>query len=183
MVQPNWSMIASMETAGIPMSLVAGANFEALMISILADLERRFSVDRNRTYLAGYSRAGNSTLYFGLHWPDRWAGIVVAAGYYNPPEPVFDNLANLAVLAAYGKDKQHRAANEFTARLKGPKVATLACQPRAIDDPFEQRAWRWMAQQKRDPHPKTVRYTLHNPQHSGAYWIPDHAHQGDRRDL
>lgn len=42
---------------------------------VLADVERRFPIDRDRVYLTGLSMGGGGTLWLGLTRPDIWAAI------------------------------------------------------------------------------------------------------------
>jgi len=122
--------------------------------------------------LTGYSRAGNATWYFGLHWPDRWAGIVPVSGYYPFPRTVAGNVATLPVLAAHGADRRHRAANAWTRRAARMVDATrLGNRGRGLNDPFAGQAWAWMEERRRVPLPKRVRYALFDPRHGGAYWL------------
>ncbi|MHC4953781.1 MAG: hypothetical protein ACYTGZ_07810 [Planctomycetota bacterium] len=177
-VQPNWAMVTLMEQSGIPMSMTAGRNFQSLVLSILADLERRMHVDRARVVAGGFSRGGNATLYFGTHWPDRFAGIITASGYYKVEDRLLNNLRHVAVLAASGADKGHRDSNAFTAKLatalkrRGHShVDTFRSKGRAIDDPFRDEAWKWIMGNSGVALPRRVRYALRDPAHRGAYWL------------
>ena len=174
----NWNMITAAQTAKIPMSMTAGRAFQSYLLSVIADLERRFNVDRDRIFLGGYSRAGNSAWYHGVHWPDLWAGILPVSGYYKTDAAMWDNLRNTAIFAAHGGDRMHRAANDFTARLarklkgrEGFTVELLKAKGRGVDPPFWTKAWAWMGDRKRDPLPPKVRYALFDAAHRGAFWL------------
>jgi len=178
-VQPNWPMIAVMEQAGIPVSMVAGREFQSLVLSILVDLERRIPVDHGRLYIGGYSRGGNSAWYLGIHWPDRFAGIIAASGYYPIDEKFLHNLDHVRVLAAVGKDQRHKDSNAFTKRTaeslrrkRHTKTQILVSDGRAIDESFVKRAWAWMDEGEASVAlPSRVRYSMDDAAHRGAYWI------------
>ncbi len=171
-VAPNWTMIQAAEAEGIPMSMTAGPGFQSLLLSIVADLERRCRIDRDRVFLTGYSRAGNATWYFGLHWPDRWAGIVPVSGYYPFERVLAPNLATVPVFAVHGADRMHRAANTWTRKAARLIKAELLSSPgRGVDDPYPEKSWAWMEEKRRDPLPKRVRYAMFDPRHREAYWM------------
>lgn len=158
-------------------SMTAGYAVQSAVLSVLADLERRFRCDRDRVFCGGYSRFGNMTWYEGVHWPDAWAGIAPASGYYEFDDALLPNLRHVAVLAASGRDPGHRASNEFTARTAGRlksgghgDVTTHAPKGRAIEglgEPF----LAWIAARRRTALPKSVTYVLVDPRHRGAYWL------------
>ncbi|MDH3591469.1 MAG: hypothetical protein OER88_06300 [Planctomycetota bacterium] len=189
-VTPNWTLMQALQTHGRPMSMTAGAGFQSFLLTILADLERRFPVDRDRTFLGGYSRGGNSVWFYGTHRPDLWAGIVPVSGYFQCDRALLDNLKGVAIFAAHGADRGHRAANEFTRRLAAQlrtrkfDVEVLAARPRGVDAPFPERVTAWMERPRRDPLPRRVRFAAAGPQFHSAYWVEIAETRGTRlRDL
>jgi len=178
LVQVNWTMVALMEEKGIPMSMTAGRNFQSLVLSIVADLERRIPVDRSRVFVGGFSRGGNAAWYFGVHWPDRFAGVMPASGYYPVPDKLLGNLDHVGVFAAIGVDRGHRDSNAYTektARLlkrRGhPRVGMYRSTSRAVDGSIREEAWKWLLGTRGEALPKRVRYALQDEAHGSAYWI------------
>lgn len=168
---------ASFTLGKAPVSMTAGFAVQSIVLSVTADLERRFHVDRDRVFCGGFSRFGNTALYEGLHWPDLWAGIVPAAGYYDFDDALLPNLEHVAVLAAHGTDKGHRAANDCTARLarrlataRHRDVTQHAAAGRAIDG-LGPVFLAWIAERRRTALPRAFTYVLHDPRHRGAYWL------------
>jgi hypothetical protein len=177
-VQPNWEMVSLMEQSGIPMSMTAGREFQSLVLSIVADLERRIPVDRSRIVTGGYSRGGNAAWYFGVHWPDRFSAILPASGYYPIDDKLLGNLDHVAVLAAVGVDRGHRDSNSFTAKLaetlrarKHGRVQIHRSTTRAVDGIFPTRALKWLGTVEGVAHPRRVRYALRDAAHGHAYWV------------
>ena len=178
LVQVNWTMVALMEEKGIPMSMTAGRNFQSLVLSIVADLERRMPVDRSRVFVGGFSRGGNAAWYFGIHWPDRFAGVIPASGYYRVPDKLLGNLDHVGVFAAFGVDRGHRDSNRHTEKMarllkaRGhSRVGIYRSDGRAVDGPIRERAWEWMRGTRSVALPKRVRYALQDEAHGSAYWI------------
>jgi len=178
LVQINWTMVALMEERGIPMSMTAGRDFQSLVLSILADLERRMQVDRSRVFVGGYSRGGNAAWYFGIHWPDRFVGVLPASGYYKSHDKLLGNLEYVGVFAAFGTDRGHRDSNKYTektARLlkrRGHKrVELFRNEGRAVDGSIREKSWEWMLATRGTALPRRVRYAMQDDAHGRAYWL------------
>ena len=50
-------------------------------LEVLAQAEKLYATDKQRTYLTGHSMGGHGTWYLGATYPDRFAAIAPAAGY------------------------------------------------------------------------------------------------------
>ena len=64
-------------------------------MQLLAEIETILEVDPGRTYLTGESAGGYGVWTIGLRYPDRFAALVPAAGYYNWPFVVPENICDL----------------------------------------------------------------------------------------
>jgi len=180
-VQPNWPMVAEMESAGIPMSMTAGRDFQSLVLSILGDLDRHVPVDRRRVYVGGYSRGGNSAWYFGVHWPDRFTGIIPVSGYYSIGDDFLAHLDSVRVLAGVGTDAGHKDSNAKTRsmalllkRRDHGAVEIFEADGRAANAALAKRAWEWMGEGRGEGEeslPSRVRYVTDDPAHTTAYWV------------
>jgi len=168
-VDINWAMLAQAAKVE-PMSLVIGTGFQSYLLSVLADLERRFRVDRDRVFLGGDGRGANGVWYQATNWPDLWAGVIAANGHYKILPELHGNLHGDRVLAAFSM-KQNRAAAAYNQQLGKRIGATLVDVGAAQGAAFESAAWEWMKKRTRDPFPKKVRYTLFDPTLRGAFWI------------
>ena len=160
----------------MPFSLTAGTASQCVLLTVLRDLERRIRFDPDRVFVSGYSRGGNAAPYFGTHWPDRFAGIVPAAGYYPVEDAFLGNLDHVAVLAAWGDDPGHRDANAYQKALvgrlskAGADVTGRAQAGRATDGSLGPDFLAFAASRRRDALPRSFRYALRDPRHRGAYW-------------
>ncbi|MBI4613003.1 MAG: hypothetical protein HY720_05280 [Planctomycetes bacterium] len=169
---------AGTRLGGERITFTGGVAGQSSVLSIVADFEKRFFVDRDRTFVGGYSRFGNSAWYLGFHWPDRWAGIVPGSGFYQVRQSSLGNVEHLHVLAARGTDAQHEGANRYSAdmaRLLREKGCTLVtefqCEGSCMNAELDRAARDWMKDRVREPLPRKVSYSLYDPHHSGAYWI------------
>jgi hypothetical protein len=128
-----------------------------------------------------------------FHWPGVFAGVVPASGYYSVPDDLLTNVRHVHVLAAWGTDQGHDAANAYSSKLverlrsaRVPGVDSFQVKGgRVIGPDLEAKAWEWMAKTRREPLPEQVTYTLFDPEHSGAYWTAINAvvNPGGRRPI
>ena len=164
----NWAMLMQAATVQ-PMSLVVGTGFQSYLLSVLADMEKRFRVDRDRIFLGGEGRGANGVWYQATCWPDLWAGAIAIHGHYRILPELHGNLDGERVLAGYSKhDAKAASYNQQLGKRIG---ASLLDTGGTVGAAVEKQLWEWMRSRKRDPFPKKVRYTLFDPSLRGAYWI------------
>jgi len=60
---------------GRPSTFYRGMGEEDVL-EVIDDAQRRFPVDANRVYIMGHSMGGSGSYEIGLHWPDRFGGIM-----------------------------------------------------------------------------------------------------------
>jgi len=71
---------------------------------MLADLQRRFSIDPDRIYLTGLSMGGGGALWLGLTRPDLWAAVAAVCPAVPPgTEDLAPNALNLPVHLFHGE--------------------------------------------------------------------------------
>lgn len=147
----------------------------------LADVERRYPIDRDRVYLTGISMGGGGALRLALTRPDIWAAVAPLCPI---AEPGFDALAgnalDLPVRIYHGEDDPivpaakvralHRRlvdAGDPAEYIEYPGVRhnvwDFAYKSGAVFD--------WFAQQKRQRYPARVRLTTERYEYGGAYWV------------
>jgi predicted esterase len=87
----------------------ANAYGEQDVLDVLADVERRFAIDRDRVIVGGYSNGAVGSFHFAEFYPDRFAGIVPIAGTDHGVYPtnafesrLLENLLSVPVRMANG---------------------------------------------------------------------------------
>lgn len=88
-IEPDLPVIYA-QCFGRPSAFYRGMGEEDVL-EVLADVEQRFPVDRDRAYVMGHSMGGSGSYTVGLHYPDLFGGImpIDAAMWARnaPPEP------------------------------------------------------------------------------------------------
>ncbi len=72
-ISPAWSEKTQLEYR-------YSAKEHSLILAVLRDASRQFSIDSNRVFLSGHSIGGDAAWDIGLSHPDLWAGIIVLSG-------------------------------------------------------------------------------------------------------
>ena len=67
----------------------------ASLLSLFEEIKFKYAVDPERVYLTGYSLGGGATWKLGLQFPNKFAAIAPAAGYYQNPPVVPSNICDL----------------------------------------------------------------------------------------
>lgn len=126
-------------TAPIP------AGVDAIVVSLIGELQSEFSVDRDRVYVTGHSMGGYGTWHFIISRPDLFAAAVPIAGGADPalaasvadvPVWAFHGEEDPAVPIAYSRDiieaMRKAGANPRYTVFPGAKHLVW---PLAFDDP------------------------------------------------
>ena len=147
---------------------------------VLAEVERRYSVDPDRVYLTGASMGGAGALRLALTHPDAWAAVAVLC-----PTPVPDlerlaiNALNLPIRLYQGELDPLVSANitrGWQRRLldAGAPVEYIeypAVRHNAWDFAYRNReVLEWFSKQRRNSRPARVRFTTDAYRYSSAYW-------------
>jgi predicted esterase len=148
---------------------------------VVADVERRYPVDRDRIYLTGISMGGGGALWLAETRPDIWAGVVAMCPDSMPgSEELAANLLNVPVRLYHGELDTivpvtssrgwHRRlldAGVPAAYTEYPEtrhnVWTVAY---ARDGAFD-----WLAAQRRNRWPERVHLVARSYRYSSAYWV------------
>jgi len=151
------------------------------VMDVLADVERRFSIDENRVYLTGLSMGGGGTFWIGLTRPDIWAAIApVCPAPPNGTDEFAPNALHLPVhVFQGGADPVVQPANtrEWVDRLErlGTRVEYTE-YPGVGHDSWVNaydngQIFDWFGQFRRDPHPDRVRFVSDRYAYNTAYWV------------
>jgi pimeloyl-ACP methyl ester carboxylesterase len=154
---------------------------ETDVYDMLADIERRFPIDRDRVYLTGISMGGGGALWYALTRPDVWAAVApLAAATIPGSEELAPNALNLPIRLFHGdqdpivpvqssRDWQRRLidvgvdAQYFEFPAVRHNIWDFAYQQGAIFD--------WFAHLRRNRSPERVHFVSQCYRYNSAYWI------------
>lgn len=154
---------------------------EEEVYSVLADVERRFSVDPDRVYLTGASMGGGGALRLALTRPDVWAGVaVVCAAVIPGTESLAPNALNLPIRLFHGDEDPVIPA--ASSRQWQKRLLDLGSPVDYIEFPgVRHNSWDyayrnasifdWFATLRRNRFPPRVRFVTDSYQYSTAYWV------------
>jgi pimeloyl-ACP methyl ester carboxylesterase len=154
---------------------------EGDVYDMLADVERRFTIDRDRVYLTGISMGGAGALWYALTRPDVWAAVApLCAAAIPGSEPLARNLLNLPIRLFHGDQdpvipvQSSRAWQRLLLDAGVPAeyfdypgvrhdVWNFAYKNGAIFD--------WFAQFHRNRFPQRVHFVTQSYRYNSAYWV------------
>jgi len=148
---------------------------------VLADVERRYPVDRDRVYLTGISMGGGGALWLAETHPDLWAGIAAMCPDSMPgSEDLAPNLLNVPLRLYHGEldtivpVASSRAWQRRLLEAGVPAAYTEYPTTRHnVWDVAYSRdgALDWLSAQRRNRWPERVRLVARSYQYSSAYWV------------
>lgn len=143
---------------------------------VLADVQRRYSIDEDRIYLTGHSMGGTGAAYLAMRHPDQFAAIAPLAAAYSFPS-IARNAATIPSLwigGAADAEFYHRGVAVGVERLRkfGAPAVSEAIPGEGHGGPVKDfdRVLAWLLQHKRDPHPRRYYFETDTPMHGAAYW-------------
>lgn len=151
------------------------------VMSVLADVQRRFPVDADRIYLTGLSMGGGGALWMGLTRPDLWAAIAPvcpapprATQAYTPnalhvPVHFFQGAADSVV-----SPDSVRAWSHTLDALGTPVTYTEypGVGHNSWEDAYANgQIFDWFDQHERASHPDRVRFQTRRYKYDSAYWV------------
>lgn len=148
---------------------------------VLADVERRFPIDKDRVYLTGLSMGGGGTLWLGLTRPDIWAAIAPVC----PAPPVETkkfaaNALDYPVFIHQGQADpvvNPDSTRGWVKRLRdlGTKVEYAeyaGVGHNSWEEAYKDEAiFKWFSKYKRNPYPERVRFMTDRYKYNSAYWV------------
>jgi dienelactone hydrolase len=148
---------------------------------VLADVQRRFSVDEDRIYLTGLSMGGGGTLWLGLTRPDIWAAIAAVCPVQPREADLFaPNALNLPVHLFHGDADPVvpvTVSRSWKQRLDDLDTRTHYTEYRNVRHNSWENAYKdgaifdWFAQFQRNRFPDRVRFATDRYEYRSAYWI------------
>ena len=151
------------------------------VMNVLADVQRRFPIDKNRIYLTGLSMGGGGSLWIGLTRPDIWAAIApVCPAPPGGTEVYAPNALNIPMhLHQGGADP---VVSPESVRAWRDRLDSLETQIEYTEYPgVGHESWEnayadgqifdWFEQFERNPHPDRVRFVTDRYKYDEAYWV------------
>jgi predicted peptidase len=126
------------------------------LLALLDQIESKFSVDRDRVYVAGFSMGGSGTWELATAAPDRFAGIVPVAGGW--PVESASALKSLPIWAFHGEEDKTVSVEGSTKIVEAikqaggkPKLTIFPKTGHGIDKQVFSRTdvYDWLLRQKR----------------------------------
>lgn len=146
------------------------------VLSVLAEVQRKYEIDPERIYLTGHSMGGTGAAYLAMRHPDLFAAAAPLAAAYSYPW-LARNLTTIPTLWNAGADDDeyyHRGVAVGLERMrKFGATAILESLPgEGHTGPVKDfhRVFAWLAKYKRDPHPRRYTYETDTPLHGCAFW-------------
>jgi poly(3-hydroxybutyrate) depolymerase len=154
---------------------------ESDVYQMLAEVERRFPIDRDRVYLTGISMGGGGALWYALTRPDVWAAVAPLAPIAPPGIPALAlNAFDLPVRLFQGQEDPIIAAQstrELHRRFQDVGVAARYFEFPGVRHDIWNAAYKngsifdWFAQEKRNRYPDRVRFVADSYRYCSAYWV------------
>jgi pimeloyl-ACP methyl ester carboxylesterase len=153
--------------------------------ALLDQVMRRFNVDGNRVFLAGFSNGGTGALYYAMLWPDYFAAVVpsmaAAVGDAATRGAFPSALASIPVLLLHGakdsiipasESRENQKRLERAGRAAPLEVALLEGRDHDIWLGADQgRTLRFLAGRERDPFPRALTIEMADLTYPRHYWV------------
>jgi poly(3-hydroxybutyrate) depolymerase len=179
---PNWKAVDYIVASPLARGTMGYQGIaEKDVLDVLADVQERFSVDENRTYLTGLSMGGGGTLWLGLSHPHIWAAIApvcpapppmaadLAGNALNIPVKIFQGGADPVVSAASVQEwvERFEAQQVEVEYVEYPGVGHDSWVPAYADGTI----FEWFSQYERDDDPEHVRFSTYDYEHAESFWV------------
>ncbi len=160
------------------------------LLSVIADIERYYKIDRDKICGVGACDGGRQLLLFAAHHPSLFAALAtlrplldpsgIESGAFNPPDPVelIDNLSHVPqfIMHSIG-DAVHPASNSIEfARLCKSKGLDVTLQltkggTRSVQtEDMEEAWWTFVTGKKRIALPQEMTISARQIRYGQAYW-------------
>ncbi|HWQ54093.1 MAG TPA: alpha/beta fold hydrolase [Bryobacteraceae bacterium] len=145
------------------------------ILSVLADVRRRYRVDPDRIYLTGHSMGGTGSAYLAMRHPDVFAAAAPLAAAYSFPW-LAANLKQVPswwIMGAADDHYYHLGVDPGIARLRalGCPVRYTNLPGKGHGGPVEdlEGVVAWLLEHKR-AHPREYVFEVDTPMHGRAWW-------------
>lgn len=145
------------------------------ILSVLAEVRRRYRVDADRIYLTGHSMGGTGSAYLAMRHPDLFAAVAPLAAAYSYPW-LAANLKHVPSWWIMGGDDDHYYHLGVNPGLE--RMRALGCLVRYTNLPGKghygpvedlEGVVAWLLEHKR-AHPREYAFEVDTPRHGHAWW-------------
>jgi predicted esterase len=162
---------------------------EEHILEAIRFLSARFNLDRNRVFVSGFSDGASGVYCLGMRLTDVWAacipwngaiGVVTSPRAGNTPYYALNCRGTSWRATHGGKDQLYPSAGQKPV-IERLKQAGVDIEWKDFEDIGHEggkiiRGDRefvvgWIAHRRRDPMPKEIDWTLHDPRYGQAFWI------------
>jgi enterochelin esterase-like enzyme len=148
---------------------------------MLADVERRFPIDRDRVYLTGMSMGGAGALWLALTRPDVWAAVApVCAAPFAGSEPLAANALDLPIRLFHGdldpivpvESSRNWQRRLLDAGAPAEYIEYPGVRHNAWDVAYRNGAiFDWFAKFRLERFPARVHFVTESYRYRSAYWV------------
>jgi poly(3-hydroxybutyrate) depolymerase len=148
---------------------------------VLADVERRFPIDRDRVYLTGISMGGAGAIWLAATRPDVWAAVApLCPVRMSAAEPFIPNALNLPIRLFQGEQDpivSPGISREWQRKFMNAGVAADYVEYPDVRHDVWDLAYRggttfqWFGKARRNLSPDHVRFVTQSYRYSEAYWV------------
>jgi predicted peptidase len=146
------------------------------VLSVLADVERRYAVDRDRVYITGQSMGGTGSIYLALHHPDLFAAAAPLAAAYSFPWLAANGKLVPTWWMSGAEDAKfyHQGIQVGVDRMKqlglDVRLDKLAGEGHPGGLKHLDEVFAWFLTHRRAAHPHDYLFEVDTPLHGRAYW-------------
>jgi predicted esterase len=146
------------------------------VLRVLQEVRAKYPIDPERIYITGHSMGGTGAVYLAMRHPDLFAAAAPLAAAYSFPW-LARNLTAIPTLWIAGANDDefyHRGVAVGLERLRkfGARTILESLPDEGHSGPVKDfhRVFAWLAQFKRDPHPRRYSFEADTPLHGCAFW-------------
>ncbi len=150
----------------------------AIVLSAMRDACRRFSIDTDRVYLAGFSDGGSAAWDIGLSHPDLWAGVIPISAQCEAYSSLYwENAKNVPFYVVFGEldnAKLSRLSRDLDRyMIRGFDATVVEFHGRGHEDFYDeiQNIFDWMSRFKRNFYPKEFTCVTMRPTDNFFWWL------------
>jgi len=147
------------------------------VFAVIAEVSRKYPVDRRRIYLCGHSMGGTGAVQIALHHPDAFAAVAPLAPAYGSPSLIENGNQTPFFWIVGGKDKeaflQGTQLGVDRMRTVNPRMRFERLPDADHYGPVQDfdGLLSWFTEHRLGPPPKALTFLVDTPLHGQAHWV------------